>query len=1564
MSLLLNSTTAKREWDFDPTTIPGCSIWFDATDISTFVFAGSIVKAWKNKGSLDMFAVEDTVGSNGGVMQAFDIGGANGFLSIPSGTQMSFTCAHASATARSWFVVARCNTQIASGSSWGIVNQTAGSGQEALSWSRNGNTTYTVSVAPSGNATNQATTTTAPNFCTTFNVFAIVHSATAANNVITVNGTSYTLSTSGVASGYNTGTLRYTISTANQNINTSVGELIRYDRDLSRSERIAIEGYLMWKWGIRSQTDFGVTPTSIPGCIAWYDSDVDFSDDTSKATSFTFSAGSSILVDVWKDKSGNGRNATFLNSGSSTTRPTLTANQLNGKPTVIFNGFNTLNTTLAIPSSQATSVFIVAASTALGSFRAAISLNANPGTRGSLLSIYQSSSNLWWFSGGNVSTDGNTTTISIVSGRYDILSCFWSTSLRTQMFINGHTIPSSQLSPSSLTANSTMLIGSTTTNVTASTSPTELWAGGIAEIIVYNRIVSLSEQNQIERYLSLKWSRPLVNACPIGHPNKWVPVTQRRFNPTDIGDCRAWYDASDPSTITFSGSNVSQWNDKSGNGLNMTPRSTFGTATISTGFQNGLNVLNFSDNTIYAAPAGSAVYPLDAYIVVAIKTLARSDVFSITAPASTDNFNSLTFGEHTARRWHNGSTNFNRTPLTVSSTDETSTDFLIMNWSLANSNYVIRRNGTQLSFTSSYTFTLTANSVFQIGYRQFGSPPDIALNAYIAEIVVYSRQLGDGDRQRLEGYLADKWSLRTSLPTTHPVYYPIPTSSTEFQPNLITGLALWLDGADSSSNSMTLSGSTLTQWRDKSGTISTPGTAFNSPTLVTNALNGRTAVQFNSASSQYIDFGDANDMFNNQFCLFAVCNFASTTGNGSIIAKSIQATGAGRYALIRENGVIVPVLERSGGVFNGSGWASTSTQVRVFTMQWDRTNLILYHNGTAVSTTAFAEAAGTVFNNSYKLLVGGYLNASATAPVSTFYFNGVIMEIIMYLAPLTTVQRQRVENYLADKWGTHWSSQVTAPVPFYSPQVSDTINFNPSTSISGCRLWVDASDINSVNSGSVTTGGTVTSLADKSGTGVTITTVGTPSWDYSLNKLPGITLTSGRFTGSFTSAIPTFAHTCFIVTMLNSDPTAGYPCFGIANSATSSTRWIRCLDWATSIRAVGFFGTTVPVALVTPPTNGTPFLWVSAFNGVNPLYVSLNSGNSFNSSSTIAISPGANATHFAIGTEPFSGTNVSTWPGVVSEIILYDRVLTTVDRIRVEKYLARKWNLTQRILSTNRFSTPGAIPNSPRLFPTTFTDIALWLDAADPDADGIMPASGTSVRHWLDKSGNNKHCVQTTQSQRPTFTFVNGYPAIQFNANNSQVLVGSSLLTSLNYGIFIVHEHTGGTGSLSTATVSFFCRKVTTANAENYVQINPFAWLINNLSCMFIYYNANSDASTSKLLLTSFLSGRRLNVISDNSAAPAAGQSTFFIDGLVRASTSTSSNGTANVATDAEGYRLGASNQGGTMAGYLTGNIYEVIVMLHQPTTFERQVIEGYLAWKWGLDPNLPSTHPYKQINP
>ena len=303
----------------------------------------------------------------------------------------------------------------------------------------------------------------------------------------------------------------------------------------------------------------------------------------------------------------------------------------------------------------------------------------------------------------------------------------------------------------------------------------------LLEMIHFNKALSATERQQVESYLAQKWG--LKSSLPLGHPGlgetiykadyqktnimKAVPYFTQ-FSPRQIAGCSHWFDATDSSTITLSSGSLTQWNDKSGNGRNLTAVAGFANATVSSAYQNRLNVFNFSGNGLYRTSAGNVSYPLDVYIIVALKSLTTHvDVLGM-GDTSTDNFNSLTFAESAASKWHNGSSGGGR--QTISLTTETSLSFLLIQWSIANGNYLLRRNGTELIQASrNYSFNNSATAIFQIGYRHTDNVYGTGANfsGYIGEIIVFNNQIGTTDRQNVESYLTQKWGLVSSLPGGH-----------------------------------------------------------------------------------------------------------------------------------------------------------------------------------------------------------------------------------------------------------------------------------------------------------------------------------------------------------------------------------------------------------------------------------------------------------------------------------------------------------------------------------------------------------------------------------------------------------------------------------------------------------------------------------------------------------------------------------------------------------------------------------------------------------------------------
>jgi hypothetical protein len=72
-----------------------------------------------------------------------------------------------------------------------------------------------------------------------------------------------------------------------------------------------------------------------------------------------------------------------------------------------------------------------------------------------------------------------------------------------------------------------------------------------------------------------------------------------------------------------------------------------------------------------------------------------------------------------------------------------------------------------------------------------------------------------------------------------------------------------------------------------------------------------------------------------------------------------------------------------------------------------------------------------------------------------------------------------------------------------------------------------------------------------------------------------------------------------------------------------------------------------------------------------------------------------------------------------------------------------------------------------------------------------------------------------------------------------------------------------------------------------------------------------------------------------------------------------------SVGSSGAGYQQMYINTGGCCGGeHSDAQVAEMIVYNTAASSTDRQKCEGYLAWKWGLQGNLPAGHPYKSAAP
>ena len=242
-----------------------------------------------------------------------------------------------------------------------------------------------------------------------------------------------------------------------------------------------------------------------------------------------------------------------------------------------------------------------------------------------------------------------------------------------------------------------------------------------------------------------------------------TPTAIDLWNPGDIetsnNTLHAWYDASDTSTVIATNNVVTQFNDKSSNGFDLTVINTSrvgpdtGTRSL-----NGLNVLDYNKES------GSTTQILEYNNFnksqpILVTTLVHFDDEALTGDqdfvfAFTDSTNprlSLRRTTTSALQILTDSGSFGGGTVTEPGT------YLITTY-LNTVNSSLRINGEYINTGSIPGNTLTN---INLGGNCF---EDQGIDGFIAEMVISS---SDTDITRIEGYLAHKWGVQAQLPADH-----------------------------------------------------------------------------------------------------------------------------------------------------------------------------------------------------------------------------------------------------------------------------------------------------------------------------------------------------------------------------------------------------------------------------------------------------------------------------------------------------------------------------------------------------------------------------------------------------------------------------------------------------------------------------------------------------------------------------------------------------------------------------------------------------------------------------
>jgi hypothetical protein len=809
-------------------------------------------------------------------------------------------------------------------------------------------------------------------------------------------------------------------------------------------------------------------------------------------------------------------------------------------------------------------------------------------------------------------------------------------------------------------------------------------------------------------------------------------------------------------------------------------------------------------------------------------------------------------------------------------------------------------------------------------------------NGTIHELIYYNSALTTSERQQVEGYLAHKWGLSLSIPSIHPFYSIRPHLRT-FQPIDVPGCQLWLDAADQSS--MTLSGSSVTQWRDKSGNGLNVSAASSQPTYVTNGLNGLGTLAFNG--SQGLSAGSVtgerllgSGVSSATFCVFSVSNSSQPscpiTWDDSGYTYRFMITLEGSQGLNFDLGDINQGQRRINIPTSSITFANNTYYLVSF---WKNgSNVVLNVNGGTFTASSSTFAGNWSTSASRLLNIGTYINTS------TYNMKGNIAEILVYNTHIPSNFKQ-VEGYLAHKWG----------LSLYLPVISPL-------SIPGCQLWLDAADSSTI---SFSSGSNVSVWTNK---GI-VSTTATPTRGATANQItyvtvdgyPGVYINNN---GSIEYNASTYSQ---LTVQSNFQDTADYSIFAVVNLSNITSGSLQTIygnerETSGEKRGPNFgAGQSFEFNAV-----GASRVIDLSFIGSGRLQTALISSSSALTAYTNATAYGSNTnglTRFSTDAGPlpriggaFGSINDPRFAtGYFHEVIFYNSVLTTTQRQQVEGYLARKWGLSigTTLPSPHPFkSFPPAI--AAHFYPTYISGCQLWLDAADSSAITI----GTGVSQWTDKSGNAYNLTQSTTGSQPTYA-----SSLVTFANDKYLNIPASVMNNLStWSLFFVINPISASNWIMSKQKDL----VDTYNVLSMTYNTSTAGAAQTGTVASLYWrsmNAGTQAVSPEPLSTSTLQFYSLTYDGTNLY--------FYKNGELNQTTS----GTFALQnqTSPNTYTLGALiYQGGQIInpGVTNFKLGEMIIYNTFLTNPQREKIEGYFADKWGLLSSLSSTHPYKPLPP
>ena len=940
------------------------------------------------------------------------------------------------------------------------------------------------------------------------------------------------------------------------------------------------------------------------------------------------------------------------------------------------------------------------------------------------------------------------------------------------------------------------------------------------------------------------------------------------FDLRKISDLQLWLDGSDSSSMRFNSNKVNTWLDKSGKNNNVTQSDPNFQPTLTKSFSNGLSAMNMGTQGYFRnmnIVIGAAPYSIFA---VAIQNNSVNHQYIIGLP----NDGRLFFGSRDGNfATFSGNGNWNDVNGNTPNISVKSLSVLGMTNEGTSNTLIPYFNGIAMDAKNGISGSQTG---INIGAAFSNNSPSQYWNGTICEIIMYNKVVSKTERQAIEGYLAWKWGLQSKLPGH--LYSSNP--QTPFNLSSMGGLFLWLDGKDPLNNgSPPGNDSDMTTWNDKSGN------GYNANCNGSIKYNSNFGPSFNGTYAQNCKIPIKFPNGDTPYSIFAVGQYIRGGTDGFLFETGGGANG---YLAIRSQGSSTLITDWAGTWLNGRKTYTINKSFVFSTHYQTGGDMAQYFNG-SMDVNIIKPNAHNIASNDIGL--------------GTNQFPGYISEIIVFTRCLSFNERQKVEGYLATKWGLQ--SNLPNHPYFIKPPTKNP--YDPSQ-ISGLQLWLDGTD--PLGNGIPPKNNSVLN-----------------TWvDKSENKRNAIGSNSPTFSNNRIS----FNGTNQFYTVPYSGIHQVETGFIVITFADGNGRTILMGDAGSSIRQICTYSNQIvfcnynigcPIAINPMPVAGNQVI----------LEYSIDSNQTNFYLNGTQISNGAGfpigiENNLLIGTVP----NRDSWfNGKISEIIIYNKILSKNERQWVEGYLAWKWGLE------NKFEDPPFNINM-----LTNTKLLCWFDANDINGNKSTLANRTEIETWFDKSGNNLNAKKQNGGKPMVLAnFLNGKTVLDLRGQ-TQFLVDFGQNTT-DYTIFTVQYSKDGDwqrlihgGKMDTDGKLYYG-----VRADN----NAWTTIVN-------WGQFDTNQPEQRPINKWSMADLVMN-ISANTAKPS-------LNGIDQ-NTKSSLNGNIN------GIIIGA-HYGYPGGNFWRGYVAEILVFNGVVNDQDRQIIQGYLAWKWGIASNLPDSHPSKNNLP